>query len=283
MMKMMLASTRRKTLLEFLEKDFQGVGNVTAERILGLAGLRGDRNPRRLLQSEIEKLFNVIKGFDGFRRPSADHLSPIGEEILRIGLSNMFKPEFVDAVTRKPTSYSGHAVIVETGIAYGGGIPMANDPTEILLLRFANKIPLLYDEGSDVSFKVVSSIDWKDYEIEFPSPLAVLVHVCSTKVPYKGVGKESIADVPEIETEIRNGIREVARRLRSYLSKKRREEELARRAYSIIKYIPEISRSLSTIVADGNSKNIEEKLLSIARTKLGININRIDEVVISVE
>jgi DNA topoisomerase-6 subunit B len=195
----------------------------------------------------------------------------------------MFKPEFVDAVTRKPTSYSGHAVIVETGIAYGGGIPMANDPTEILLLRFANKIPLLYDEGSDVSFKVVSSIDWKDYEIEFPSPLAVLVHVCSTKVPYKGVGKESIADVPEIETEIRNGIREVARRLRSYLSKKRREEELARRAYSIIKYIPEISRSLSTIVADGNSKNIEEKLLSIARTKLGININRIDEVVISVE
>ncbi|MEM4972066.1 MAG: DNA topoisomerase VI subunit B, partial [Sulfolobales archaeon] len=283
MMKMMLASTRRKTLLEFLENDFQGVGRVTAERILELAGLRGDRSPKRLSQSEIERLVSVIKGFNGFRRPSADHLSPIGEEILKIGLSNMFKPEFVDAVTRKPTSYSGHAVIVEAGIAYGGGVPLANDPTEILLLRFANKIPLLYDESSDVSYKVISSIDWKDYEIEFPAPLAVLIHVCSTKVPYKGVGKESIADVPEIEAEIRNGVREVARRLRSYLSKKKREEEIARRAYSIIKYIPEISRSLSAIVADGSSKNIEEKLLSLARAKLGVNINSINEVVINIE
>jgi len=284
MMKMMLASTRKKTLLEFLEGDFQGVGRVTAERILELAGLRGDRNPRRLSQAEVEALVNAIKSFNGFRRPSADHLSPIGEEILKIGLGNMFKPEFVDAVTRKPTSYSGHAVIVEAGIAYGGRVPLANDPSEILLLRFANKIPLLYDESSDVSFKVISSMDWKDYEVEFPAPLAILIHVCSTKVPYKGVGKESIADVPEIEAEIRNGVREVARRLRNYLARKKREEEAAKRAYSIVKYIPEISRSLSSIVGvDGSSRDIEEKLLILARSKLGVNINNISDVVISVE
>ena len=284
MLKMMLTSTRRKTLLEFLENDFQGVGRKTAENILAIAGLRSDRNPRRLSQEEIERLAESIKKYDGFRRPSADHLSPIGDEILRIGLSNMFKPEFVDAITRKPTSYAGHAVIVETGIAYGGSVPIANDPTEILLLRFANKIPLLYDEGSDVSFKIVSTMDWKDYEVEFPAPIAVLVHVCSTKIPYKGVGKESIADVPEIEAEIRNGLREVARRLRNYLSRKKREEEAARRAYSIIKYIPEISRSLSTIVGeDGGENIIEEKLLSLAKAKLGVSIKSVKDVVIGVE
>ncbi|GAY25430.1 DNA topoisomerase VI, B subunit [Desulfurococcaceae archaeon AG1] len=284
MLKMMLASTRRRTILEFLENDFQGVGRKTAENILAIAGLRSDRNPRRLSQEEIERLAESIKKYDGFRRPSADHLSPIGDEILRIGLSNMFKPEFVDAITRKPTSYAGHAVIVETGIAYGGSVPIANDPTEILLLRFANKIPLLYDEGSDVSFKIVSTMDWRDYEVEFPAPIAVLVHVCSTKIPYKGVGKESIADVPEIEAEIRNGLREVARRLRNYLSRKKREEEAARRAYSIIKYIPEISRSLSTIVgADGGESIIEEKLLSLARAKLGVSIKSVKDVVIGVE
>ncbi|PWV37411.1 MAG: DNA topoisomerase VI subunit B [Desulfurococcaceae archaeon] len=284
MLKMMLASTRRRTILEFLENDFQGVGRKTAENILAIAGLRSDRNPRRLSQEEIERLAESIKKYDGFRRPSADHLSPIGDEILKIGLSNMFKPEFVDAITRKPTSYAGHAVIVETGIAYGGSVPIANDPTEILLLRFANKIPLLYDEGSDVSFKIVSTLDWKDYEVEFPAPIAVLVHVCSTKIPYKGVGKESIADVPEIEAEIRNGLREVARRLRNYLSRKKREEEAARRAYSIIKYIPEISRSLSTIVgADSGESIIEEKLLSLARAKLGVSIKSVKDVVIGVE
>lgn len=284
MLKMMLASTRRKTLAEFLENDFQGVGSITAERILERAGLRSDRSPKRLSQEEIEKLAEAIKSYDGFRRPSADHLSPIGEEILKIGLNSMFKPEFVEAVTRKPTSYAGHAVIIETGIAYGGSVPIANDPSEILLLRFANKIPLLYDEGSDVSFKVVSTMDWRDYEVEFPAPIAVLVHVCSTKVPYKGVGKESIADVPEIEAEIRNGLREVARRLRNYLSRKKREEEVAKRAYSIVKYIPEISRSLSTIVGiNGSEGFVEEKLLSLARARLGINIRSIRDVVIGVE
>ncbi len=284
MLKMMLATTRRKTLQEFLKNDFQGVGSITAERILRTAGLEGDRSPKRLSQEEIERLADAIKKYDGFRRPSADHLSSIGEEILKIGLNSMFKPEFVEAVTRKPTSYAGHAVIIETGIAYGGSVPMANDPTEILLLRFANKIPLLYDEGSDVSFKVISTMDWRDYEVEFPAPVAVLVHVCSTKVPYKGVGKESIADVPEIESEIRNGLREVARSLRNYLSKKKREEEVAKRAYSIIKYIPEISRSLSSIVGikDGESI-IGEKLLSMARAKLGIEIKSIKDVVIGVE
>jgi len=283
MLKMMLSSTRRKTLTEFLEGEFQGVGRITAERVLELSGLRKDRSPKRLSQEEIERLAEALKKYEDFRRPSADHLSPIGEEILRIGLSNMFKPEFVDAVTRKPTSYSGHAVIVETAIAFGGSIPIANDPSEIMLLRFANKIPLLYDEGSDVSFKVITSMDWRDYEVEFPSPIAILVHVCSTKIPYKGVGKESIADVPEIESEIRNGIREVARGLRSYLSRKKREEEIARRAYSIIKYIPEIARGISVLSGDNAHKNIEEKLLSMAKTKLGININTIEDVVISLE
>ena len=306
MLKMMLSMTKRKTLLEFLENDFQGIGRKTAENILKNVVLGdgekagelsqeeekrlaeaisrwGSKSPRRLSQEEIERLAEAIKKYNGFRRPSADHLSPIGDKILRIGLSSMFKPEFADVVTRKPTSYAGHAVIVETGIAYGGSIPMANDPTEILMLRFANKTPLLYDEGSDVSFKIISSMDWREYEVEFPAPIAVLVHICSTKIPYKGVGKESIADVPEIEAEIRNGLREVARKLRNYLSRKKREEEVARRAYSIIKYIPEISRSLSAIVGMGSSEDVEEKLLLLARSKLGIDIKSIRDIVIGIE
>lgn len=284
MVRMMLSSTRRKSLLEFLNGEFQGIGEVTARNVLERAGLRGDRSPRRLSQEEIERLTTALKSYDGFRRPSADHLSPIGEEILKIGLQSMFKPEFVDAVTRRPTSYSGHAVIVETGIAFGGLVPPAKDPGEILLLRFANKIPLLYDEGSDVSFKVVSSMDWRDYEVEFPSQLAVLVHVCSTKVPYKGVGKESIADVPEIEAEVRNGLREVARRLRAHLARKKREEEAARRAHAIMKYIPEISRSLSTIAGDStSSKALEEMLFSLVKSRLGAAFKSLDDVVVGVE
>ncbi|MMZ66864.1 DNA topoisomerase VI subunit B [compost metagenome] len=66
-------------------------------------------------------------------------------------------------------------------------------------------------------------------------------------MPYKGVGKESISDVPELENEIKNAVQEVARRLKLYLARKRREEEAKRKAVTISKYLPEIARSLAVL------------------------------------
>jgi DNA topoisomerase-6 subunit B len=218
-----------------------------------------------------------LREYNEFRRPRADHLSPIGAELIKIGLEAILKPEFVDAITRKPVVYEGHAIIVEVGIAYGGAI---QPQEEIMLLRFANKIPLLYDEKSDVAWKVVAeNIDWKYYGIEFPAPLAVLVHVCGTKIPYKGLGKESIADVPIIEHEIEEGVRAVARSLKLYLMRKQREEEAIRKAITIIKYIPEVARALATF-AKSNPVNVdretlEKKLFELVKMKYGDAIKNI--------
>ncbi len=289
-LKDMIERSRSKTLKEFLMEEFEGVGERTAEGIVRSAGFRLNQSIKKMSLDDLKKLLDAIANYKDLRRPSADHLSPIGEELIKIGLQNIFNPEFVDAVTRKPIAYEGHAVIIEIGIAYGGIVPEAPFPEEILLLRYANKIPLLYDEGSDVSFKVVSSIDWKNYGVEFPSRLAVLTHVCSTKVPYKGVGKESVADVPEIEREIENGLRELARRLRIYLNRKKKLEEEMRRIYTFLKYIPEVSRGLSILYTTNSSfdkkiyEEIQAKLLEMAREKTSIRgIKSINEVVLSIE
>jgi DNA topoisomerase-6 subunit B len=184
-------------------------------------------------------------------------------------LRRMFSPEWVGAVTRSPKAYEGHPFIVEAGIAYGGSIKPRDEP---LLLRYANKIPLLYEEKEDVSWKVVSKINWKLYGVEFPAPLVVLVHIASTKVPYKGVGKESISEVPEIEAEIKAAIQDVARRLRIYLSRKRREAEIRRKIVTIAKYIPEVARSLAILSKPpekwsppkpGEERDIVESLIKI--------------------
>lgn len=289
-LKDMVERSRLRTLKDFLMEEFEGVGEKTAEAIIRLAGFRLNQSIKKMSLEDLKKLLNAIMEYKELRRPSADHLSPIGEDLIKIGLQNMFNPEFVEAVTRKPIAYEGHAVIVELGIAYGGIVPEAPFPEEILLLRYANKIPLLYDEASDVSFKVVSSIDWKNYGIEFPARLAILTHVCSTKIPYRGVGKESIADVPEVEREIENGLRDLARRLRNYINKKRRLEEEMRRAYTFIKYIPEVARGLS-IIYDANGgvnkeiyEKIQEKLLHMVREKTSLkNIKSINDIVLSVE
>jgi DNA topoisomerase-6 subunit B len=246
-LKQMLQATKAKNLLEFLESEFQSVGKQSALEFLKVSSLNPAMKPRRLLRSENDGLLvamvEAMKSFK-FRAPRGDYLSPLGEELIKIGLKRMFNPEWVDAVTRPPRAYQGHPFIVEVGMAYGGAIQASEEP---LLLRYANKIPLLYEEREDVSYKVVADVNWKQYDIEMPAPLVVLVHVVSTKIPYKGVGKESISDVPELEAEIRNGVLELARRLKRFISTREREAEAMRKILVLAKYIPEIARSLKTV------------------------------------
>ncbi len=194
-------------------------------------------------------------------------------------------------MTRKPVVYEGHPIIVEVGIAFGGAIQPSETP---ILFRYANKIPLLYDEKTDVAWKVITeNIDWSYYGVQFPAPLAILVHICGTKIPYKGVGKESVADVPVIESEIENGVRHVARALKTYLIKKRKEEELQKKAITLIKYIPEIARSLAVFVSKPNPATngvtqelLESKLFELVKMKIGElpkGISSVRDVVLSVE
>ncbi|MEM4101361.1 MAG: DNA topoisomerase VI subunit B [Desulfurococcaceae archaeon] len=290
----LLASIMRSgysTVHEALINGLQGVGKITASRLVELSGVDPSKKPEELSQEELLKLLNVIKSYNKYKPPSPKALSPLGEEVIKTGLKIFFDAEFAEAVTRKPSSYGGHPFIVEAGIAYGGGVPISEEYP--LILRYANKIPLLYDEGSDVITQVAKDeVDWQNYLVTFPAPIVLMVHVCSTKVPFKGVGKESIADIPELHREIRTAIQEVARKLRLYLAKKLREEEAKKRVEMIAKYIPEIARSLTVILGQGSSNphiNVElrnklvENLVEIISKKTGISRDLILRVVKSVE
>ena len=247
---------RNITLRDFIMKCFEGVGEGIAHNFLEWARLNGDKKLKDLSTSEIENLLNKMKSYRGWRRPRALSLSPLGEDLLRKGIERILSPEYVVTVTRKTSSYSGNPFIVEVGLAWGGKIPMVRSP---ILYRFANKIPLLYDEGVDVARQVVDKIDWSLYRVKFPAPLAVIVHLCSTKVPFKGVGKEAIADVVEVEKEIENAIKEAARSLRKYLTLIERKRALIAKRITISKYIPEVARALAEVTGTSETK-IAKKL-----------------------
>jgi len=109
-------------------------------------------------------------------------------------------------------------------------------------LTFANRIPLLFDESSGVIWKVVNrNIHWDTYNVSSDTPMVVVVHVCSTKIPYKTVGKEYMADQPEVEKEITNVIRTAARSLRLFISRSIRIEKERRRLDIFAKYLPKIA------------------------------------------
>jgi DNA topoisomerase-6 subunit B len=88
------------------------------------------------------------------------------------------------------------------------------------------------------------------------------VHICGTKIPYKGLGKESIADVPVIEREIEEGVRVVARSLKLYIMRKHKEEEAMRKAITVMKYIPEVTNAMA-VFARSNPEPIDKNLLEL--------------------
>lgn len=280
LLKRMLTDTNTKTILEFLVREFQHIGELTATKILESAKLKPDLKPSELTLNDITELMRAIKTFK-IKAPTGKHLSFLGENLIVLGLRETLKPEYAAAVTRKANVYEGHAFVVEAGIAYGGKIPSVDKP---LLLRYANKIPLLYDESADVTRKVVDTIEWNRYGVTLPAQLAVLIHICSTKVPYKGVGKEAVADVPEVEKEIELAVREVARKLKSYLARKAKEYEEAEKAVTIAKYIPDIARSLH-VLSDSkfSQENLEKELLQLLNKKLTmLKIKTLKDIVVEV-
>jgi len=226
-------------MLRFMQKHFHRVGEKSARDFLKKAGIPENMDPKRLRPEEVVDLVEKMREYNGFLPPEADCLSPLGEDLLRAGVLKELEPEFVAVHQRRPSAYSGYPFIVEVAIAYGGKVPAKDD---VLLYRFANKIPLVYDESGDVCWRIVRSINWRRYNVSPSMPFAVLIHVCSTKIPYKTLGKEILADQPEVSREILNGIREVARQLARYLSKKERVKRQVRRLTIFSRYLPKIAQ-----------------------------------------
>ena len=224
----------------FMVTHFHRVGDKIAAKFLEFAGVSPNLPPKRLSNSQIVALVDALQRFPDFLQPDAACLSPVGEDILLAGINKELHPEFSTVVSRPPSSYSGFPFLVEVGVAYGGKVLQ---PGEKKLFRYANRIPLLYDESSDVSFKVLNEeVDWRRYHVPQDAPVAVITHICSTKIPYKTVGKEYIADRPEIERDIKNAAREALRRLGVFLSKKGSMEAVQRKMNIYGKYLPLIAR-----------------------------------------
>lgn len=244
------------TLTKFMTVNFHRVGEKTAEKFLAFAGFPRDSKPKSLSNEEVVKFVNALHEFREFLPPDATCLSPLGETIMTAGIMKELQPEFVATSIRPPSAYSGFPFIVEVGIAYGGKII----PQGIRLLRFANRIPLLYDEANDVAFKIINDeIDWKRYRIPQDAPIAIITHVCSTKVPYKTVGKEYLADRPELERELKNAARDILRKLSTFLAHKGSMEFQKKRFNIYAKYLPLIARFATEL--SGQKKPPNYKIL----------------------
>ncbi|MFB5614076.1 MAG: DNA topoisomerase VI subunit B [Candidatus Nitrosomaritimum yanchengensis] len=245
-----------ETLTSFLNKRFQRVGPTTAVKFAEFAGFKPEKRIGSMTNQELVQLSDALQKFDDFMSPDPSCLAPLGEEPLEKGMRKFFNPDFLAVIQRSASAYSGFPFIVEMGIAYGGDISTRG----IKVYRYANRIPLLYDEGSDVVLKVVNDIDWSRYKAKGDPPLVIVSHICSTRIPYKTVGKENVADRQEIEKELKLAIQFIARKLSVFMNKKGQAEAAKKRANLYAKYIPLIAQFCTELAGKKKEPNIQKIL-----------------------
>jgi len=253
LIKMGKASSSRK-LSSFLKSDFVSMGNRTTKLVLEKADLDESLVPKKMNRTDylaLHKAFNKVK----IMAPPTDCLSPIGETLIRRSLkqeTQEISPEFIITSARPATAYSGNPFQIEVGLVYGGKLPK---DSQVKIMRFANRVPLLYQQGGCVITKAISSIDWRRYGLDqkggkgIPSgPAIIMVHVASTQIPFTSESKEAIADIDEIENEIRLALRNCARNVQRHIRKKDRRKKTKDKFILITKILPEISKKSSNMI-----------------------------------
>ena len=266
----MMQDTKARTVQQFLTSEFSRVSPRVAREVIEKAGLTQRSNPRRLKADAAKAIYEAIQDIR-ILAPATDCVVPIGEDQLLAGLRQVVDATFYTATTRRPSVYRGNPFIIEVALAYGkpdgphgrkdgekvlpGGKTDEDDSQLAKLIRFANRVPLQYQQSACATCKAVIGMNWKGYGLTqsrgaLPSgPLTVVVHMASVWVPFTSESKEAIASYPEILKEIRLALQDCGRKLNTHIRRVVRErQELKKRSY-IQKYIPAIGEALRDILS----------------------------------
>src|SRR5712692_4455117 len=289
----MLHDTKSHSLAGFLAGDFSRVSPAVAQEICKTAKLSADARPRNIHGEDAEALYKAIQSTK-IMAPPSNCISPIGEKSILHGLYKQIKGDFYTAVTRSPAVYRGNPFIIEAGLAFGKGpeqaaetaeapaVPLAegeqqDDDNELArVIRYANRVPLLYQQSACVTFKSVLETTWKNYGVAqsrgaLPAgPMVVFVHMASVWVPFTSESKEAIADYDEIRKEIRLALQECGRRLGVFLRKRERAKSEFRRRNIFELYIEEVVEACARLKRGKLSKEkLKAQLEKIALKRTG--------------
>ncbi|MHC1624817.1 MAG: DNA topoisomerase VI subunit B [Methermicoccaceae archaeon] len=248
----MLKNTEYPTLQAFLIRSFSRVGNIIAKEVCKRANIPPSTAPHELSRDDAKRIMEAFHSPSlVLKTPPIDCLSPIGEVLMHESLKTTYEVDWIECITRSPSVYRGTPFVVEVAIAYGGVLPKDE---KVELLRFANRVPLLYQQGACAITSTIESIKWKNYGLSQPGgglpvgPAVILVHIASVNVPYMSEAKEAIAHFPEIEKEIESALRDVGRRLRQYISRQHILEKKRSKERDIQKMLPLLAQKVAEIL-----------------------------------
>ena len=240
---------------KFLRKDFSSMGAKSITDVLLKARLSPYVRPQDVTRVEAKALIEAFKT-TSIRTPTSGILVPIGPKLIKLGLKQVleeYRPDFYTLpISRTPSVFAGTPFLVEVGMVYGGNLPK-DQPVQ--MLRFANRVPLLYQAGGCAITKAIQGINWRNYGLEqrggkgTPNgPAILLVHVASTNIPFTSEAKEAIADISEIKKEIKLALRINAKSLAKHLKKQKKRAKVSEKFDLVQKVLPAIAEKTSSVV-----------------------------------
>jgi DNA topoisomerase-6 subunit B len=266
------------TLYNFLQEKFSRISPAKSSDFCKCCGAHSRTKVGDLTPQQVEQLF---KAFQDARLPAppTDCLAPIGVRQMLAGMLKGVKAEFYAASSREPEVYRGRPFQIEAAIAFGGELP-SDDTARVI--RFANRVPLLFQQSACSSFKAVAETGWRNYNLSQPrgslpnGPLVIMIHVASVWVPFTSESKEAIADYDEIRKEMKLALMECGRKLGTYLRKRQKMQREAARRDVFERYIGEISKAVHAINGT-DAKKLYDALLAEARKRTAIADAQLDE------
>ncbi|MCL5420215.1 MAG: DNA topoisomerase VI subunit B [Candidatus Parvarchaeota archaeon] len=261
-----LKNSTERTVSSVLENELSRVSRAVAEQTLKSVGIDGKTKPQEIDRAQANSILKTLQSLD-LMRPQTDCLSPIGGEELEKSLKKEYSPEFVKSVTRRPEVYRGMPFQIEVAVAYGGSI----QSDRAILMRFANKIPLLFDSSSCALTQSFLGVDYARYGLKVENkvpigPLVFIIHIASVWVPYTNESKNSVASYPVITKEIKLALQELVRTLSVFLNRKHKSSLFQERISLFDKYGIELAYSLSKLT-DMDEKKIKAKIESLLDKK----------------
>ena len=255
----MIAESTDSRMTVFLRMNFSGVSARASKELLVAAEIEEKAKPKSLNADQIRALLEAFQGERDVNgkpvkllNPPTNCLSPIEELLIKKGLSKTIDSRFITTLTRAPAVTQGNPYQVEVGLIFGGNMP-ADKPVEIL--RFANRVPLMYQQGGCLLTKAIESVDWRQYGLDQPGakgvpkgPAAILVHLASTNVQFTSEAKEALADNGEVIEEARKAMLEMGRGLRKHLEKKKKMAKTKEKFELINDILPAIAKKSADIL-----------------------------------
>ena len=255
----MLRESKDSRMTVFLRGNFSGVSMRAAKQLCVAAEISEKARPTGLKPDPIR---NLLEAFHGEKlcegkvvkllAPPTNCLSPIEEMLIKKGLSKTIDSKFISTMTRAPSVSHGNPFQIEVGLIFGEG--MAGD-SHVEILRFANRVPLMYQQGGCLLTKAIEKVDWRQYGLEQAGgkgvpkgPAAILVHLASTNVQFTSEAKEALADNEIVFEEGRKAMLEMGRGLRKHLEKKKKMAKTREKFELINDILPAIAEKSAAIL-----------------------------------